>query len=133
MIDLNRNQVERKSVEMNKILNGIKSIDVEKNNRLSVPNLIQSEQNSWNALKIWKNERSQSLDPTVKLGQFDSLENRIISLSELSVDAVVCVENERTIGKWYEHLFFCLHSSRKHVEYSKTDVISIVGKNLLSF
>lgn len=103
-MDSDDNQIDRKSVEKNKALHGIELIfhDVESNNRLSVPNLTQCNQRNDIALKIMKNERSQSLDPTVKLNRFDSLKDRIISLGELSADVAVCAETERKGGKWYE-------------------------------
>lgn len=131
VLNSNGNQIEMKPIEINKVLNELKRGDVETKNRSSVPNLIQCDENDVGSeAQPMKSERSQSLDPTVNLGKFDPLQNRvasrIISLGELSADAIICAKNERKNGKWYKN-----HYNDSNHRRARVNLIHVLGKKLL--
>lgn len=94
----------------------LRSFDKETMDRLNVPHRgsISSIQNSLknSVLKLVKDERSLSLDPTQHLDGFDPNKRRISSISSLGnwTGAVVVSEipeSTQRNGKWYKGLVLC--------------------------
>lgn len=94
----------------------LRSFDKETMDRLNVPHRgsISSIQNSLknSVLKLVKDERSLSLDPTQNLDGFDPNKRRISSISSLGnwTGAVVVSEipeSSQRNGKWYKSLVLC--------------------------
>lgn len=94
----------------------LRSFDKETMDRLNVPHRgsISSIQNSLknSVLKLVKDERSLSLDPTQHLDGFDPNKRRISSISSLGnwTGAVVVSEipeSTQRNGKWYKSLVLC--------------------------
>lgn len=94
----------------------LRSFDKETMDRLNVPHRgsISSIQNSLknSVLKLVKDERSLSLDPTQHLDGFDPNKRRISSISSLGnwTGAVVVSEipeSSQRNGKWYKSLVLC--------------------------
>lgn len=85
-------------------VNKLNSIDEEKINNNSVPNLIDNDEFSDNDSKQMKLERSRSLDPSQKLNGFHPIKERIssiMSLGDIVGDAILSDPNENTKdGKW---------------------------------
>lgn len=93
----------------------LESIDEEKTNNVSVPNLIGNDnQHNETDLQVMKCERSKSLDPTQHLHGFNPVRKRfdsLMSLGDVVGDAILCESNERTKdGKWCIFIQSKVHS-----------------------